>query len=304
MVERTHLTILRAIHRTGTLAAASEELCVTQSALSQSIKKLEQQFSITLWEKAGRKIRLTESGQYLLGVANRVLPQLEHVDLVLEKFSAGTRGALRIGMECHPCYRWLLQIIGPYLKQWPEVDVDVRKQFTFKGLAALYQYEVDILVTPDPIMRRGVKFYPVFDYEQVLVVPTNHQFAQREWIEPEDLSGEILITYPVERERLDIFRDFMTPAKIFPNKHIHIEDTDILLQMVASGRGVSALPKWLVEELRTQFSVQAVSLGEKGVHQKIYIGIRDEEYHPQYLMSFLKTAGADVSEQVSDKCKT
>ena len=65
-------------------------------------------------------------------------------------------------MECHPCYRWLLQVIDPYLKAWPEVDVDVRKQFTFKGLAALYQYEIDILVTPDAIKRKGVMFYPVF----------------------------------------------------------------------------------------------------------------------------------------------
>lgn len=290
MIERSHLTILRTIHRTGTLAAASEELCVTQSALSQSIKKLEQQFSVVLWEKAGRNIRLTEAGLYLLGVANRVLPQMEHVDEVLHKFSTGARGALRIGMECHPCYRWLLQIIAPYLKAWPEVDVDVRKQFAFKGLAALYQYEIDILVTPDPIMRKGAIFQPVFDYEQVLVVGAEHPFAEKKWITPSDMSDQVLITYPIEKDRLDIYKDFMAPAKVIPKKHIHVEDTDILLQMVASGRGVSALPRWLVEESSTQFGVCPVSLGEAGVHQKIYLGIRDEDYHPQYLWAFLEMA--------------
>ena len=59
-------------------------------------------------------------------------------------------------MKCHPYYKWLLQIISPYLKEWK--DVDVRKQLTFKGLAALYQYEINILVTPDPFKRSGVTF--------------------------------------------------------------------------------------------------------------------------------------------------
>jgi len=295
MIERSHLLILRAIDKWGTLAAASESLYVTQSALSQSIKKLEQQFSVVLWEKYGRKIRLTEAGLYLLNVANRVLPQLEHVDTVLQKFSSGVKGALRIGMECHPCYHWLLQIIAPYFKAFPEVDVDVRKQFTFKGLAALYQYEIDILVTPDPLKRSGVFFYPVFDYEQVLVVSDEHVYAKQQYITPQDMSTQTLITYPIERDRLDIFRDFMTPEKILPKRHLHVEDTDILLQMVASDRGVSALPRWLVEESKNQFSISPVSLGKKGIYQKIYLGVREEDYYPHYLLSFLKLAGASLN---------
>lgn len=291
MIERYHLEILRAVESCGTLSGAAESLCVTQSALSQSIKKLESQFSVKFWEKSGRNIRLTEAGHYLLTLAKRILPQLENGDAVLQKFAEGARGSLRIGMECHPCYRWLLQVIAPYLDAWPEVDVDVRKQFTFQGVAALYQYEIDILVTPDPILRKGVEFRPVFDYEQVLVVSGSHLFATRAFITPEDMTGEKLITYPIEKERLDIFRDFMTPAKVLPKRHTHIEDTDILLQMVASGRGVSALPRWLVEECRSSFDIVPVSLGEKGIHQKIYLGIRHEEYQPEYLTSFLEMAG-------------
>jgi len=245
-----------------------------------------------LWKKSGRNIRLTEVGLYLLGVASRVLPQMEHADATIKKFSAGARGSLRIGMECHPCYRWLLQVISPYLAAWPEVDVDVRKQFTFRGIAALYQYEIDVLVTPDPLLRKGVCFYPVFDYEQVLVVWDKHLLAQKKFIAPADLVGETLITYPIEKDRLDIYKDFLTPAKLLPKKHIHVEDTDILLQMVASGRGVSALPRWMVEESRRQFKVKPLSMGVGGIHQKIYLGIRDEDYKPSYLIAFLETAGA------------
>lgn len=287
------MAILKAINDTGTLAAAANHLCVTQSALSQSIKKLEKVFKVSLWEKQGRCIRLTDAGEYLLDHSQRILPQFERAEKALQKYSDGQKGVLRIGMECHPCYRWLLQIIAPYLQDWPDIDVDILKQFMFRGLSALFQYEIDILITPDAVNQPGVVFYPVFDYEQVLVVSEKHPLALKKWIEPFDLQTETLITYPIENSRLDIYRDFMTPAKIVPAKHVHIEDTDMLLQMVASNRGVTALPLWLVEE--ASFPVRALRLGKKGLQQKIYIGIRKEKRSPEYLKAFLENAGANLN---------
>jgi len=63
-------------------------------------------------------------------------------------------------MECHPCYQWLLKIVSPYLRAWPDVDVDVRQKFQFGGIGALLAYEIDLLVTPDPVHRPGLVFEP------------------------------------------------------------------------------------------------------------------------------------------------
>src|SRR5256885_16649917 len=73
----------------------------------------------------------------------------------LRQFAQGERGALRIGMECHPCYQWLLKIVAPYLASWPDVDVDVKQKFQFGGIGALFGYEIDLLVTPDPLFKRS-----------------------------------------------------------------------------------------------------------------------------------------------------
>ena len=67
--------------------------------------------------------RWVRSSQYLLAVAQRVLPQLDLAEERLRQFAQGERGALRIGMECHPCYQWLLKIVAPYLASWPDVDM-------------------------------------------------------------------------------------------------------------------------------------------------------------------------------------
>jgi LysR family transcriptional regulator for metE and metH len=247
MIERAHLAIVREVDRQGSLTAAADTLCLTQSALSHAMRKLEQALGTDIWLREGRSLRLTQSGQYLLEVANRLLPQLEHAEERLLQYAQGERGTLRIGMECHPCYQWLLNIVSPYLAAWPDVDVDVKQKFQFGGIGALFGYEIDLLVTPDPLYKPGLHFEPVFDYEQVLVVGRSHPLARKKYIEPAQLAGEALITYPVDTGRLDIYNQFLQPAGISPKRHKTIETTDIMLQMVASGRGVAALPRWLVE---------------------------------------------------------
>ena len=69
-----------------------------------------------------------------------------------------------------------------------------------------------------------------------------------------------------------------------------IETTDILLQMVASGRGVSALPRWLVEEYAARLDIAPVRLGKHGVAKQIYLGIRESERDIAYLKDFIEQA--------------
>lgn len=292
MIEKIHLAIIQEVEKQGSLTAASEVLHVTQSALSHSIKKLEQQLGIEVWSREGRQLRLTQAGQYLLAVANRVLPQLQLAQERLKQFAQGERGTLRIGMECHPCYQWLLKVVSPYLDDWPDVDVDVKQKFQFGGIGALFGYEIDLLVTPDPLFKPGLQFEPVFDYEQVLVVASGHPLAQLESVEPAMISDEILITYPVAPERLDIFADFLTPAGIAPKRHKTIETTDIMLQMVASRRGVAALPRWLIEEYASKIDVVPVRLGANGIFKKIYLGARVDDLSTDYLRAFIEKAAA------------
>ena len=290
MLERIHLAIVQAADKHGSLTAAAGVLCLTQSALSHSIKKLEQQLGTAIWLREGRSLRLTQAGQYLLAVANRVLPQLVLAEERLGQYAQGERGALRIGMECHPCYQWLLKVVSPYLARWPDVDVDVKQKFQFGGIGALFGYEIDLLVTPDPLYKPGLRFEPVFDYEQVLVVNHEHPLAMAEYAKPEQLVREVLITYPVETDRLDIYNQFLMPAGITPRRHKTIETTDIMLQMVASGRGVAALPRWLVEEYADKINIAPVRLGPQGIAKQIFLGAREADTEIDYLKAFIDLA--------------
>jgi LysR family transcriptional regulator for metE and metH len=193
-------------------------------------------------------------------------------------------------MECHPCYQWLLKVVAPYLAAWPDVDVDVKQKFQFGGIGALFGYEIDLLVTPDPLFKPGLKFEPVFDYEQVLVVAKGHPLASVSYVKPEQLTQEVLISYPVDIERLDIYNQFLLKAGVTPKRHKAIETTDIMLQMVASGRGVAALPRWLVEEFAAKMDVVPVRLGARGIAKQIFLGSREADDALDYQRAFIEMA--------------
>lgn len=285
MLDTQPLAILREVDRTGSLTAAADKLCLTQSAVSHAIRRFEERHGVRLWEREGRTLRLTPAGQYLLALANRVLPQLEHGLSVVEDYARGRRGVIRIGMECHPCQDWLMRVVDPFLAEWPDVELDVTSAFQFGGLAALLGHEIDVLVTPDPIARPGLDYLPVFDYELVLAVAESHPLASKDRVEPEDLAGETLVTYPVSRERLDIFTQFFVPAGTLPRRHRTVETTDLMLRLVASGRAVSATPDWLVREAS---GVRGVRLGQ-GIAKSIHLGLRTGE-RPDYMRGFMALA--------------
>ena len=290
MLERNHLKVIQAVDQQGSVTAAAKHLHLTQSALSHTMRKLESAIGTALWLREGRQLRLTQAGRFLLATANRLLPQLEHAETRLRQFAQGERGSLRIGMECHPCYQWLLKIVSPFLADWPDVDVDVKQKFQFGGLGALLDFEIDLLVTPDPFYRPGLVFEPVFDYEQVLVVPVDHSLANRDYAEPDDLRSETLLTYPVAIDRLDVYTRFLNPAAVAPKRHKVIETTDIMLQMVASGRGVAALPRWLAEEYCEKLPLASVRMGAEGVDKQIFIGRRESDCGTEYLQAFIELA--------------
>ena len=290
MLDRQHLSILREVDRMGSLTAAAERLNVSQSALSHTIRKLEDRYGVAMWEKDGRNLRLTDAGRYILTLAQRVLPQIERAENVLSDYRHGQRGSLKIGMECHPCHQWLMSVTKPYLMEWPDVGLELTTSFAFGGVAALAGYEIDILITPDPIEMAGVHYLPVFDYELVLVVPVDHSLALKRHAEPADLLDETLFTYPVPPERLDVFTQFLVPANCRPRHHRNIETTEMMLQLVAAGRGVSAIPDWLVRREAVALGVRAVRIGQSGILKSIHLGLSEGDDTVDFIAGFLETS--------------
>lgn len=298
MIERIHLEILEGLAACGTLTHAAKQLHVTQSALSHAINKLEVRLGVELKRKVGRKIVLTGAGEQLLQTAQQVLPRLRRVEEALRHDGAGLGSTLRIGMECHPCRQWFERMVPRFLHACPDVDLDVRQRFQFGAIGALYAHDVDLVVTPDPYFRRGLHFEPVFRYQLVAVVGAGHRLAQKKdrTLHPGDLSEEVLLTYPVPKERLDIFTRFLLPAKQEPRFHKTLETTELMLHMVAAGRGVAVMPDWLLHGYAEEYvdhPLHVLQVGQSGLAKTQFIGVRRQDLQLASIKSFL-----DIAKQV------
>lgn len=279
-----------ALQEKGTLTEAAEALFLSQSALSHQIRHLEAKLNIKLWQRCGRRLRLTTAGELLLSTAQQITPQLLHTENKLKAMGQGQLGVLRIGVECFPCHEWLNGVVADFLSKKNNVDIDIIRQFEFSGEEGLLQHRIDLLITPDVIDHQQLLHIPLFEYEQVLVTAQSHPLASYANIIPKQLRDQVLITFPIETARLDIFRYFLHPAQVQPENHKKIESLSIILQMVKHGRGVAVLPAWLAENYRQELSITCCRLGDKGLFNTLYASIKKQDHGIPYIADFIALA--------------
>ncbi|WP_372892926.1 LysR family transcriptional regulator [Rhodosalinus sp.] len=289
-LELRHLRSIKAIHEEGGLGRAAERLNVTQSALSHQIKGLEDQTGVELFVRRSKPLRLSAAGQRLLRLADRVLPEIEAAQAEFAGLRAGSSGRLHIAIECHACFEWLFPVLEAFRKSWPEVDVDIRPGLAFDALPALEKEEVDLVISSDPEELPGVTFTPLFDYAPVFVASAQHPLARKRYIEAKDFRAETLITYPVERARLDVFSQLLTPAKVEPAAIRQVELTAVILLLVASNRGVAVLPDWVVREVKYSSDYVTRPLTAKGLTRRLYAATRADDTRKPFMTDLLALA--------------
>ncbi len=287
MIEHSHLKIIQALHANGTLTEAANALCLSQPALSHQIGYLEKKLGVTLWEKDGRTLRLTQAGKVLLEVAQQVLPVLMQAEKTLVALGEGRQGVLRIGVECYPCFEWLTGVIGQFMQQMPDIDVDIVQKFQFTGLEGLLNHHIDVLITPDWIRKDGIDYEVLTQYRLVLLTAPDHPLIGIAELTPELLSRETLLTFPVSLERLDILTYFLTPAHLEPNRLKPIESLDIMLQMTALNRGVCVLPEWLADLKGKHLPLNKIRIGANGLEQKLYLALRETDKTVPFIRKFI-----------------
>ncbi len=296
MIEHSHLRIIQALNANGTLTKAANSLCLSQSALSHQIRYLEKKMGVTLWEREGRNLRLTQAGELLLQTAQQILPVLEQAEHTLKAYSEGRLGVLRIGVECYPCYEWLTDVIGTFLRKMPEVDIDIVNKFQFSGIEGLLNHHIDILVTPDMEQKEKIYYVTLAEYELVVLTNENHSFREKTMLKPDDFSNETLLTFPVSSDRLDIFTQFLNPAYIKPSSIKNIESIDLMLQMVSLGRGICVVPEWMADNYMEKTKLNKYTIGEKGIQKKLFLALRKQDRNISYIKKFIM-----IGEQTANK---
>jgi len=269
MIEVRHFRSLVAIAESGKLATAAERVHVSQSALSHQIRAIEAHYGLPLFDRTRQGLRFTPAGDRLLALAREALAAISAADRDIERLKGDTRGELRVVLECHTCFDWLMPVMDEFRRRWPEVEVDLVAGFHADPIALLANGRADMVIGSRPPARRGLEVAPLFRFEILVVMANEHRLRNKRRIEAPDLAGETLITYPVPEQRIDLIREVLQPAGIHLQRRT-AELTVAVLQLVASRRGVAALPNWGVKNYVDHDYVLAKRIGVRGLWSELY----------------------------------
>jgi LysR family transcriptional regulator for metE and metH len=269
MLELRHLRSLVAIAESGKLVAAAERVNLSQSALSHQIKDIEAHYATSLFERTRHGLRFTPAGDRVLALGRDVLAAISEAERDIARPRSDTRGELRIVLECHTCFDWLMPVMDEFRRRWPEVEVDLVAGFHADPLRLLLDGKADLVIGSKPATRRNLHIAPLFRFEILAVIANEHRLRSKRRISAEDLRDETLITYPVPEARIDLIRDVLEPAGIKLERRT-AELTVAIMQLVASRRGIAALPNWGVKNYVDHDYVLAKRIGAAGLWSELY----------------------------------
>jgi LysR family transcriptional regulator for metE and metH len=289
MLELRHLRSLLAIAETGRINAAAEAVHLTPSALSHQLRALEAHYGVPLLLRDARGLRFTPAGERLLALARQMREAQQAAELDLQRIQGDTRGSLRLVLECHTCFEWLMPVMDAFRQRWPDVEVDLVSGFHSDPEALLSKGKADVVIGA---MRPGGRQWtslPLFRFEILLALPPGHALCAKRTVRAADLQGQTLITYPAPEDRIDLIREVLKPAGItLPRRTAEL--TIAILQLVASRRGVAALPNWALKPSVDSGYVQARRIGPRGLWSELYVTVPRELAQRPYVHDLVDIA--------------
>ena len=285
IIELRHLKTLLALEETGSVSLAAKRVFLTQSALSHQIRALENYYETPLFERKSSPLRFTQAGERLLRLARDLLPLVASAERDLAQIIEGEAGELRLAVECHTCFDWLMPAMGVFRPLWPQVELDIVSGFQADPVGLLLTHRADLAIVSEAVPQPGVVYRPLFAYEMVGICAKEHPLANKEIWQAQDFADETLITYPVPDDMLELLRKVLLPAGINPPRR-HSELTIAIIQLVASRRGIAALPYWTVMPYLEKDYVIARKITGEGLQSELYAAMRGEDGGKTYLENF------------------
>jgi len=238
----TELRYVVAVADSRHFGRAAERCFVSQPSLSASVKNLEEELGVTLFERGKRGVFLTEAGEQIVAQARRALEEAERVRTVARQGRDPLKGVLRLGV-IHTIAPYLLpDLVAALRRTAPGMPLDVEENTTATLDRMLRAGEVDAVILALPYEGPGIETTPLYEEAFHAVAPAKHPLARRRAVAVEELDAGELLLLPVGHcfrdQVLDACHEFSRP----PEAGRQGNSLETLRSMVASGLGISVLP--------------------------------------------------------------
>ncbi len=231
-----------AIVRAGSFTRAAEQLGIAQPSLSQQIKRLEKDLGTTLFERLGRSVRLTSSGEGLHQMALGILQQVAEAESRIAALNEGY-DSLRVGVIPTIMPYFIARKIGDFLRRYPRANPQFREETTSQLVEALQAGEIDLAVVSLPVPKADIVCSELFREELLLVVPRKHRLSGHSLVNLQDLRNERLLLLKEGHCLRDDVLTACTRAKAELRSVFETNQMESIFELVRSGFGLSVVPE-------------------------------------------------------------
>lgn len=241
-MELRHLRYFLAVAETCHFRRASEALYVSQPTLSLQVQQLEQELGADLFERVGRRVRLTPAGELFRDHARRVLKELEDARAGLDELGGLKRGRVAVGVVQTVNADLVPTAAARFSAAYPGVALRVDQLSADAVEAGVADGTLDLGVSFTPPTDERVESSPLFDEELVLIVPASHRWASRARVRAADLDGEPLGLLPRGFSTRRIVDESLRAAGVAPRAAVEMNSVAGLVALVARGGPATILP--------------------------------------------------------------
>lgn len=250
------------IVREGTLTRAAETLHLTQSALSHQLKELETELAIPVFHRKGKRLELTEEGVRFLAASEKVLTELNSLEVDIRHIREGASGTLRVTTQCYTAYHWLPRIIKYFKKTSPGMIIHVVSEATGVPLEYLLKGDLDIAIVRTKLDNSRINYEPIFEDQVFAIVSKQHPIASKKRVIPSDFQDqELFLPYNDPASgNVPVVENLLRAHHVTP-RHIHkIHYTDAIIEMVDANLGIATLADWIVQPYLESKDIVAIPL--------------------------------------------
>jgi len=265
MLEIKQLRIFKTIVDVGSITGAGEQLDLSQPAISQQVRTLEEALGVPLLVRVGRGTRPTPAGETLVQYARQILDKVDEAERVLLEQGRGRAGLVRFGTPEPPCNYLLPPVLLEMKRRAPRVDVRVVSGHTAATLARLAAGEIDVGLLPLPVAAERLRVVEVGKDELVGIVPAGHPFADRPWLGARDFEDAPFVLYDRASQITDLTLAFFLDEGVFPRVALEVDHLEALKEAVRLGLGAAVVPSWAARRDVEAGTLAAVRLGPTGL---------------------------------------
>lgn len=234
------LVTFREVAKLGSFSRAANKVFLSQSAVSAQIRQLEREYGDRLFDRSGKTVKLTPAGRVALVYAERLLKLREESQLAVADHGTRVRGALKIGANEATCLYVLPKVFAAYCGLYPEVQISIYRNFSYKIVDKLEEGSLDIGIVTLPVRSPSLRVQPIFRDQLMLMVAPRNPLAKQKSVTVEEIAKQPLL-FPktgYTRGLMDkLFRPYNSQLQI----RMELPSVGMIKGFVAEGIGVSLI---------------------------------------------------------------